>query len=53
MKLLQLITLLCGLAGSVLGIGLLHVQTGRDGEDTSNTLQVKAPCVDGNGEPTC
>jgi hypothetical protein len=54
MKLLQIIVILCGLAGSVMGLDLLRLQPGRTaGGDTSGSIEVTRPCLDENGEPTC
>ena len=33
-KLLQIITLICGIVGSAMGIDLLYVQAGRDSGDS-------------------
>lgn len=54
MKLLQIIIILCGLAGGALGLDLMfRLQPGRDaGGDSSDTLTVTAPHLDENGEPT-
>ena len=53
-KFLQIITILSCIVGSVAGIGLLHVQAGRDsGENSSGTLTATKPCMDASGEPTC
>ena len=53
-KLLQIVTLLCGIVGSVMGISLLYIQAGRDtGDSSATTLTVAKPCLDANGEPTC
>ena len=55
-KLLQIITLLCGIVGSAMGISLLYIQAGRDaGGDSSSdtTLTIARPCLDAAGEPTC
>jgi hypothetical protein len=54
-KLLQIITLLCGIVGSLMGVSLLYIQAGRDagGDSSSNTLTIARPCLDAAGEPTC
>ena len=53
MKLLQVVIILCGLAGGAMGLDIMfRLQPGRDlGGDSSDTLEVKAPSLDENGEP--
>ena len=53
MKCLQMITLLCSLAGIVMGLDIMfRLQPGRDaGESTANTFTVHTPSFDANGEP--
>jgi hypothetical protein len=52
MKFLQVIIILCGLVGGAFGLDLLfRLQPGRDGENTSSTLEVSRPRLDENGEP--
>ncbi len=51
-KRLQIITLIFGFAGSVMGLYMLfYLQPGRDGD--GGAITVRAPCLDSIGEPTC
>ena len=46
MKLLQIIIILCSLAGSTMGLDLLF-------RPQDPGVEVTRPCLDENGEPTC
>ena len=53
MKILQIVIILCGLAGGAMGLDIMfRLQPGREaGDAASDTIEVKAPSLDENGEP--
>jgi hypothetical protein len=53
-KFLQVVTLLFGGAGTVMGFYMLFfLQPGRDVGDDGSGFTITRPCLDSHGEPTC